>query len=607
MKVTLRMDWNTQNIRNFCIIAHIDHGKSTLADRLLEFTGTVSASDMVDQILDNMDLERERGITIKSHPIRMDYRSKDGRTYVLNLIDTPGHVDFTYEVSRSLAACEGALLVVDAAQGIEAQTISNLFLALENNLKVIPVINKIDLKNAQIDLVTRQLTDLIGVSEDEILLVSAKKGLGTEDVLEAIVHNIPHPPLHLDNPGRALIFDSQFDQYRGAVPYIRVFDGTFEPGMQIQLCSSGKKFEVAEVGIFRLSRIKRSSLAAGEVGYIVANIKKVSDTKVGDTIALAHGNKVAPLPGYKEVKPMVFSGLYPTNSDDYEELGYALERLKLNDASLSYEPESSAALGFGFRCGFLGLLHMEIIQERLDREYDLDIITTVPNVKYRLLLPGGERIFVENPATMPEARLIEAIEEPYIKAHIIVPADYVGMVMKLMKERRSLFKTMDYLDRTKVELHYELPFSEIVFDFYDKLKSVSRGYASFDYDYIDYRVSDLAKLDILLNNEPVDALSSIVHKERAYEWGRELCQRLRTIIPRQLIQVVIQAAIGSRIIARESIAPLRKNVTAKCYGGDITRKRKLLERQKEGKKRMKQVGKVEIPQEAFHAVLKAER
>ncbi|UCE20046.1 MAG: elongation factor 4 [Gemmatimonadota bacterium] len=601
------MDWNTQNIRNFCIIAHIDHGKSTLADRLLEFTGTVSAADMINQVLDDMDLERERGITIKSHPIRMDYTSKGGGTYILNLIDTPGHVDFSYEVSRSLAACEGALLVVDAAQGIEAQTISNLFLALENNLTVIPVINKIDLKNAQIDVVTRQISELTGASEKEILLVSAKEGSGTEEVLEAIVDRIAPPSLHPDNPSRALIFDSQFDQYRGAVPYIRVFDGIFKQGMRIQLCSSGKEFEVDEVGIFRLNRIKRTSLSAGEVGYLVANIKKVSDTKVGDTIAAAHGPTIAPLPGYKEVKPMVFSGLYPTNSDDYEELGYALERLKLNDASLSYEPESSAALGFGFRCGFLGLLHMEIIQERLDREYGLDIITTVPNVKYRLLLTTGERIFVENPAAMPEVRLIEAIEEPYIKAHIIAPADYVGTVMKLMKERRSLFKTMDYLDRTKVDLHYELPFSEIVFDFYDRLKSVSRGYASFDYDYIDYRPSSLVKLEILLNNVPVDALSSIVHKDRAYEWGRELCQRLRTIIPRQLIQVVIQAAIGSRIIARESIAPLKKNVTAKCYGGDITRKRKLLERQKEGKKRMKQVGKVEIPQEAFLAILKAER
>ncbi|MFQ6091621.1 MAG: translation elongation factor 4 [bacterium] len=601
------MDWGTQNIRNFCIIAHIDHGKSTLADRLLELTGTVPASEMVDQVLDDMDLERERGITIKSHPIRMDYAARDGEIYVLNLIDTPGHVDFTYEVSRSLAACEGVLLVVDGGQGIEAQTISNLFLALEYNLTIIPIINKVDLKNVQVDAVKGQMIDLMGISEGDILLTSAKQGIGTEEVLEAIVHRIPPPQHNANNPGRALIFDSQFDRYRGAVPYVRVFDGVFTPGMRIRLCSSGKEFEVGEVGVFRLHRIKRDRLSAGEVGYIVANIKRVSDTKVGDTIGDADEAEVLPLPGYKEVKPMVFSGLYPSNGDSYEELSHGLERLKLNDASLSYEPETSVALGFGFRCGFLGLLHMEIVQERLEREYGLDIITTVPNVKYRILLTNGERVFVENPATMPEARLIEAVEEPFIRAHIIAPADYVGVVMKLMKERRSLFKTMDYLDRTKVDLHYELPFSEIVFDFYDKLKSVSRGYASFDYEYIDYRKSDLLRLDILLNNEPVDALSTIIHRDRAYDWGRRLCQRLRTLIPRQLFGVVIQAAVGSRVIARESIAPLRKNVTAKCYGGDITRKRKLLERQKEGKRRMKQVGRVEIPQEAFLAVLKAEK
>ena len=595
-----------KHIRNFCIIAHIDHGKSTLADRLLEFTGTLSAAEMMDQVLDDMDLERERGITIKSHPIRMDYRARDGEKYILNLIDTPGHVDFTYEVSRSLAACEGALLVVDAAQGIEAQTISNLFLALENDLTIIPVINKIDLKNSQIEIVTRQIVDLMGISEKDILLASAKQGIGTEEILEAIIQRIQPPAASTTTSARALIFDSKFDNYRGAVPYVRVFDGTFKPGMVIQLCSSGKEFEVAEVGTFRLERIKKDSLSAGEVGYLMANIKRVSDTKIGDTIASTEGPQVTPLPGYKEVKPMVFSGLYPTNSDDYEDLGHALERLKLNDASLHYEPETSAALGFGFRCGFLGLLHMEIIQERLDREYDLDIITTVPNVKYRIVLNDGERVFVENPATMPEQRLIEAVEEPYIHAHIISPADYVGTIMKLMQDRRSLFKTMDYLDPTKVDLHYELPFSEIVFDFYDKLKSVSRGYASFDYEYLDYRKSDLVKLDILLNGEPVDALSSIIHRDRAYEWGRKLCRKLRGLIPRQLIQVVIQASVGSRIVARESIAPLRKNVTAKCYGGDITRKRKLLERQKEGKKRMKQVGRVEIPQEAFLAVLQAE-
>ncbi|MDZ7294610.1 MAG: translation elongation factor 4 [candidate division KSB1 bacterium] len=594
----------SDKIRNFCIIAHIDHGKSTLADRLLELTGTLSKEEMVDQVLDNMDLERERGITIKSHAVTMAYTARDGQQYTLNLIDTPGHVDFSYEVSRSLAACEGAILVVDAAQGVEAQTISNLYLALENDLTIIPVINKVDLKNAQVELVKRQVVEILGIAEEEILLVSAKLGLGVEEVLEAIVARIPPPKGDSSAPLQALIFDSMFNSYRGAVAYVRVVNGEVVTGSHIRLFSSGKEFEVEEVGILQLRQIKRPKLSAGEVGYVIAGIKEVRDTKVGDTITDAARPASAPLPGFKEVKPMVFSGLYPAVAESYDELRKALERLSLNDSSLYWEPETSAALGFGFRCGFLGLLHMEIVQERLEREYNLNLITTVPNVKFRVTTKKGETVWVENPAQMPPAGDIALIEEPYIAAHILTPAEYIGSIMKLAQERRGVFITTEYLDPTRAHLHYEFPLAEVIFDFYDRLKSVSRGYASFDYEFLDYKPGDLVKLDVLLNGEVVDALSVVVHRDKAYDWGRRVCEKLRELIPRQLFQIVIQAAIGSRVIARASISPLRKNVTAKCYGGDITRKRKLLEKQKEGKKRMRQLGRVEVPQEAFLAVLK---
>ncbi|MDZ7337032.1 MAG: translation elongation factor 4 [candidate division KSB1 bacterium] len=594
----------SDKIRNFCIIAHIDHGKSTLADRLLELTGTLSKEEMVDQVLDNMDLERERGITIKSHAVTMAYTARDGQQYTLNLIDTPGHVDFSYEVSRSLAACEGAILVVDAAQGVEAQTISNLYLALENDLTIIPVINKVDLKNAQVELVKRQVVEILGIAEEEILLVSAKLGLGVEEVLEAIVARIPPPKGDSSAPLQALIFDSMFNSYRGAVAYVRVVNGEVVTGSHIRLFSSGKEFEVEEVGILQLRQIKRPKLSAGEVGYVIAGIKEVRDTKVGDTITDAARPASAPLPGFKEVKPMVFSGLYPAVAESYDELRKALERLSLNDSSLYWEPETSAALGFGFRCGFLGLLHMEIVQERLEREYNLNLITTVPNVKFRVTTKNGETVWVENPAQMPPAGDIALIEEPYIAAHILTPAEYIGSIMKLAQERRGVFITTEYLDPTRAHLHYEFPLAEVIFDFYDRLKSVSRGYASFDYEFLDYKPGDLVKLDVLLNGEVVDALSVVVHRDKAYDWGRRVCEKLRELIPRQLFQIVIQAAIGSRVIARASISPLRKNVTAKCYGGDITRKRKLLEKQKEGKKRMRQLGRVEVPQEAFLAVLK---
>ncbi len=595
----------SDKIRNFCIIAHIDHGKSTLADRLLELTGTLSKEEMVDQVLDNMDLERERGITIKSHAVTMTYTARDGQQYTLNLIDTPGHVDFSYEVSRSLAACDGAILVVDAAQGVEAQTISNLYLALENDLEIIPVINKVDLKNAQVDLVTRQIVEILGIAEEEILLVSAKHGLGVEEVLEAVVARIPPPRGDSEAPLQALIFDSMFNSYRGAVAYVRVVNGEIVTGSRIRLFSSGKEFEVEEVGILQLRQVRRDKLSAGEVGYVIAGIKEVRDTRVGDTITDAARPASAPLPGFKEVKPMVFSGLYPAVAESYDELRKALERLSLNDSSLHWEPETSAALGFGFRCGFLGLLHMEIVQERLEREYNLNLITTVPNVKFRVRKKNGETVWVENPAQMPQAGDIALIEEPYIAAHILTPAEYIGSIMKLAQERRGVFLTTEYLDPTRAHLHYEFPLAEVIFDFYDRLKSVSRGYASFDYEFLDYKPGDLVKLDVLLNGEVVDALSVVVHRDKAYDWGRRVCEKLRELIPRQLFQVVIQAAIGSRVIARASISPLRKNVTAKCYGGDITRKRKLLEKQKEGKKRMRQLGRVEVPQEAFLAVLKA--
>lgn len=593
----------TEKIRNFCIIAHIDHGKSTLADRILEKTG-IMAKVNIDQVLDDMELERERGITIKAHTVTMNYKAKNGIDYMLNLIDTPGHVDFTYEVSRSLAACEGALLVVDAAQGVEAQTISNLYLALENNLTIIPIINKIDLKSARVETVKHQITEILGIDESEIILTSAKEGLGVDEILEAVVQRIPAPNGSSNAPLRALIFDSLFDSYRGAIAYIRVFDGNIHPGMEIKFFSTGKNFEVAEVGILQLKKSKNSRLSVGEVGYCIAGVKEVQDTKVGDTITSANNPASEPLPGYQEVKPMVFSGLFPANTEDYEELRSSLERLKLNDASLIYEPENSQALGFGFRCGFLGLLHMEIVQERLEREYGLNILTTVPNVEYRVFTKKGQMILVDNPALLPHLGEIDYIEEPYISADILTPTEYIGNIMKLAQDRRGIYKNTEYLDPTKADLHYDFPLAEIIFDFYDKLKSLTRGYASFDYQLADYRKGELVKLDILINSEPVDALSYIIHRDKAYAWGRKICDKLKELIPRQLYEVVIQAAIGSKIIARTSVKPLRKNVTAKCYGGDVTRKRKLIEKQKAGKKRMKQFGRIELPQEAFLAVLK---
>ncbi|MCJ7497706.1 MAG: translation elongation factor 4 [candidate division Zixibacteria bacterium] len=594
-------------IRNFSIIAHIDHGKSTLADRFLEFTKTLPPREMREQVLDNMDLERERGITIKAHAIRMNYKSKDGQEYILNLIDTPGHVDFTYEVSSSLAACEGALLVVDASQGVEAQTISNLFLALDNNLSIIPIINKIDLPSAQIELVKGQLKELLGVEQKEILLTSAKLGIGIEEILEAIIEKIPAPSGEGKNPLKGLIFDSVFDQYRGAIPYIRVKDGYLKKGDRIKFFFNQKIYEVDEVGYLRLKLVPAEKLSTGEVGYVIANVKNVTDTKVGDTITSADNPANEPLPGFRDIKSMVFSGFYPADSENYEELRDAMEKLKMNDASLIFEPESSNALGFGFRCGFLGLLHLEIVQERLRREYGQPIIATVPNVEYRVTLTDGKIVYIDNPAFLPSTGKIEKIEEPFVLVQIISPSEYIGNIMKLVMDRRGVYKNTIYVDKTRVSLHFDLPLSEIIFDFYDKLKSITRGYASLDYELADFKESDLVKLSILINGEPVDALSSIVHKEKAYFWGRSLCQKLRELIPRQLFEVAIQASIGSKVIARESVKPLRKNVTAKCYGGDITRKRKLLERQKEGKKRMKQVGSVEIPQEAFLAILQVER
>jgi len=593
-------------IRNFCIIAHIHHGKSTLADRLLERTDAIPSRNMKDQILDSLDLERERGITIKSHAIQINYPARDGKEYHLNLIDTPGHVDFSYEVSRSLAACEGALLLVDAAQGIEAQTISNLYLAMENDLTIIPVINKIDLVSAQTERIKHQLVELLGVSQEEILLTSAKFGHGIDEILEAIIKRIPPPKGDTKDSLKALIFDSVFDSYRGVIAYIRVVDGSLPLRSKIKFFSTGKEFEVDEVGILRLQKIKLSGLSTGEVGYIIPGAKNLEDVRVGDTITSVEQPAAEPLPGYKEAKPMVFAGLYPSNAESYEELKSSLARLALNDSAIHYEQEASEALGFGFRCGFLGLLHKEIIQERLEREYGLDIITTIPNVVHRVILTNGEEVFVDNPVKLPPRSRIDHIEEPYVKAQILTPSDYIGNIMKLSQERRGKFVSTEYLDERSAIIHYRFPLSEIVFDFYDKLKSISRGLASFDYEYDGFQESKVVKLDILINGNSVDALSLIVHQEKAYEWGRKLCRRLRELIPRQLYEVVIQAAIGSKIIAREGIKPLRKNVTAKCYGGDVTRKRKLIEKQKEGKKRMKQVGKIEIPQEAFLAVLKME-
>ncbi|MEG8947604.1 translation elongation factor 4 [Rosettibacter firmus] len=595
-----------QNIRNFCIIAHIDHGKSTLADGLLEFTHTVSEREAKEQLLDSLDLERERGITIKSHAIQMEYSAKDGQTYILNLIDTPGHVDFSYEVSRSLAACEGAILVVDAAQGVEAQTISNLYMAIDAGLEIIPVINKIDLPSAMVDTVKQQIIDLIGCKEDEIILASAKTRIGIDKILEAIVQRIPPPSGSEDAPLQALIFDSVFDSYRGAVAYIRVFNGVIKERDEITFFASGKKYIAEEVGILRLNRIRTGELVAGNVGYLIAGVKELRDTKVGDTVTHAKNGAEKPLPGYKEIKPMVFSGLYPTNSDDYENLRDALEKYRLNDSSIVFTPENSAALGFGFRCGFLGMLHMEIVQERLEREFNQSIVTTLPNVEYWVYKRNGEKVIVDNPADMPPQGEIDHIEEPYVRAQIVTPSEYIGNLMQLAIEKRGVYLNTTYIDPTRADLSFEFPLSEIIFDFYDKLKSISRGYASFDYEFIGYRPSDLVKLDILLNGEKVDALSIIVHEKKAYNWGLKVCSKLKELIPRQMFEIAIQAAIGSKVISRTNIKPLRKNVLAKCYGGDVTRKRKLLEKQKEGKKRMKQVGNVEIPQEAFLAVLQIE-
>ena len=594
-------------IRNFCIIAHIDHGKSTLADRLLEITRTIAAKDMRDQVLDNMDLERERGITIKSHAITMEHTAGDGRVYELNLIDTPGHVDFTYEVSRSLAACEGAILLVDASQGVEAQTISNLYLAFDNDLAIIPVINKIDMKAARVEETKTQIGDLLGVAKSEIREVSAKEGTGVAELLEWMIEKIPPPGGDRKARLKALIFDSAFDQYRGAVAYVRVFEGTLRPGMKVRLYATTGIYEVMEVGVFRMGMIPRDELLAGEVGYMVAGIRNIIDANVGDTVVEADDPSPVPMPGYRKMKPMVYSGIYPTDGESFAFLRDALLKLRLNDASLTYEPETSQALGFGFRCGFLGLLHMEIVQERLEREYNLSLIATVPSVKYIVHLKDGTSLEVENPAHMPEPHDIERIEEPCVLAKIVTPMEHIDLVMRLVKERRGNYRESEMLDSTRTIITCDLPLAEILVDFHDKIKSLSKGYASFDYDFSGYKPSDLVKLDILINGEPVDALSVITHKDKAYRWGKQIVEKLRTLIPRQLFQVVIQAAIGSRVIARESVAPLRKNVTAKCYGGDITRKRKLLERQKEGKRRMKSVGRVTLPQEAFLYILKVER
>ncbi len=595
------------NIRNFCIVAHIDHGKSTLADRLIELTGTLDKRLMREQVLDTMDLERERGITIKLNAVRMNYHAKDGQIYELNLIDTPGHVDFTYEVSRSLVACEGAILVVDASQGIQAQTLSNLFLALDAGLEIIPVLNKIDLPGAEPDRRAAEMHDLIGAKLEDILRISAKEGTGVPEVLEAVVKRIHAPKGDHAAPLRALIFDSYYDRYRGAIPSIRLVDGTLAPGMKIAFgAHKDDVYEVDEVGYLQLGHKPAEQLEAGEVGYFIANVRGVRDTRPGDTVLDGEHREVSLLPGYRDIQSMVFAGLYPTNAEQYEELRDALAKLQLNDASLHYEPETSVALGFGFRCGFLGLLHMEIVRERLEREFDLDLISTVPNVEYHVYKTDGSMEVVENPSSMPHGSGVDRIEEPYVKARILAPAEYIGAIMKLGQERRGVYQGMHYVDPTRVEFTFEFPLAEIILDFYDKLKTISRGYASLDYEFLGYRASELVKLDILLNTEAVDAFSVIIHKEKAYEWGRKIAEKLKEMIPRQLFEVIIQAAIGTKVIARESIRPLRKNVLAKCYGGDVTRKRKLLEKQKEGKKRMKQVGTVEIPQEAFLAVLQVD-
>ncbi|MXX98177.1 MAG: elongation factor 4 [Rhodothermaceae bacterium] len=593
-------------IRNFCIIAHIDHGKSTLADRLLEITGTVEKRDMQDQVLDSMDLERERGITIKSHAIQMTYQARDGREYTLNLIDTPGHVDFTYEVSRALKACEGAILVVDAAQGIEAQTISNLYLALDNDLEIIPVLNKVDLPGARPDVVAMSIESLIGEPAEDILCISAKTGEGVSELLETVIQRVPAPEGESDGPLQALIFDSIFNQYRGAVAYVRIFQGMLRKREPIRFMATDQEYLAEEIGVLRLGMQPTDELRAGDVGYVIGSIKDVRHTRVGDTITHARQPADNAIAGFREVKPMVFSGVYPTSTEDFEDLRASLERLQLNDSAIEYEPETSAALGFGFRVGFLGLLHMEIVQERLDREFNLDIITTLPNVKYEIATSDGKIEIIENPNKVPSAGRLDYIKEPFVKAEIICPTEYIGNIMNLCTDRRGEFVNQTYLGTERATLEYQLPLAEIVFDFYDKLKSISRGYASFDYEFSGYQRSDLVKLDVLINGDPVDALSAIVHRSKAYEMGRKLTAKLKDLIPRQMFEVAIQAAIGSRIIARTTVKAVRKDVTAKCYGGDITRKRKLLEKQKEGKKRMKQVGSVEVPQEAFLAVLSME-
>jgi len=592
-----------KNIRNFCIIAHIDHGKSTLADRLLEFTGTVSDRDMQEQTLDDMDIERERGITIKSHAIQMDYE-QDGENYVLNLIDTPGHVDFSYEVSRSIAACEGALLIVDATQGIQAQTISNLYLAIENDLEIIPVLNKMDLENAMPEDVSEQIIDLIGCDEDDIIPASGKTGYGVDKILEAIIERVEAPKGDTKAPFQALIFDSVFNSFRGIIAYFRVLNGEIHKGDHVKFMATGKEYHADEIGVLRMQQEPRTVMKAGDVGYIISGIKAAKEVNVGDTVTHVDRPCETAIDGFEEVKPMVFAGIYPVDADDYEELRASIEKLQLNDASLTFEPESSVALGFGFRCGFLGLLHMEIIQERLDREFDMNVITTVPNVSYKVVTHKQGTTEVHNPSGLPDQKYIDHIEEPFIRAQIISKGDYVGQVMKLCIDKRGELKNQVYLASDRVELTFDMPLGEIVFDFYDKLKSISKGYASFDYHVSDYRPAHLVKLDILLNGDSVDALSTLIHRDNAYDFGRRIVKKLRELIPRQQFDIAIQAAIGSKIIARETVKAVRKDVTAKCYGGDITRKRKLLEKQKKGKKRMRQVGNVEVPQTAFLAVLK---
>ncbi|GGJ19088.1 translation elongation factor 4 [Paenibacillus hunanensis] len=593
-----------KKIRNFSIIAHIDHGKSTLADRILEYTGALTSREMQEQVLDQMELERERGITIKLQAVRLTYKADDGEEYLLNLIDTPGHVDFTYEVSRSLAACEGALLVVDAAQGIEAQTLANVYLALDNNLEILPVINKIDLPSADPERVKQEVEDVIGLDASEAVLASAKAGIGIKEILEQVVQKVPAPTGDPSNPLKALIFDSHYDPYKGVIIYSRIVDGKIKAGSKIKMMATGKEFEVIEVGAFMPRMTIVDELNVGDVGFIVAGIKTVGDTRVGDTITDAKRPTAEPLPGYRKINPMVYCGLYPIESSDYIDLREALEKLQLNDASLSFEPESSSALGFGFRCGFLGLLHMDVIQERIEREFNIPLITTAPSVIYHVTLTNGEKVVIDNPSNYPEVGRIEYVEEPYVKASIIVPNDYVGTVMELCQGKRGEFINMEYLDTTRVTITYQVPLSEIVYDFFDQLKSSTKGYASFDYELSGYRRSNLAKMDILLNGEQVDALSFIVHRDRAYHRGRIICEKLRELIPRQMFEIPIQASVGTKVVARETVKAMRKNVLAKCYGGDISRKRKLLEKQKEGKKRMKQVGNVEVPQEAFMAVLR---